>query len=100
VIGGVCGYFMMPKLHGLTHSSYDRSGIESLTEKLMGKVKVVDALTEEVAIIAFDYNSHQPRVFSKFAARHRPDLYDVAISDASEASAAAPVYFDPKILGD
>ena len=66
----------------------------------MGKVKVTDALTEEVAIIAFDYNKHEPRVFSKFSARRDPQTYNVEIADASEASAAAPVFFDPKIIGD
>lgn len=28
------------------------------------------------------------------------NTFDVSISDASEASSAAPIYFDPKVIGD
>jgi patatin-like phospholipase/acyl hydrolase len=67
---------------------------------MFGKVNIREALTEEVFIVSFEYNTQQPRVFSKFAQKIDPTNYDVTFTDAAEASSAAPVYFDPKILGD
>ncbi len=99
LLGAIAGYFLMPSMLAVTKSSYDRSGIDSICKDMMGEVKVTDALTEEVAIIAYDYNAQEPRVFSKFTARQSEKLYDVSIAEASQASAAAPVYFDPKIIG-
>lgn len=58
IVVGVLGFFAMPKIHGLKHSSYDRTGIESLCDKLFGKVQISEALTKEVAIVAYDYTSH------------------------------------------
>jgi hypothetical protein len=35
---------------------------------MFGDVKVADALTPEVNIVAYEYNNHTPRIFSKYAA--------------------------------
>jgi hypothetical protein len=96
----ILGYYAMPILFRLTKSNYDRSGIESICEDMFGEVKVTDALTKEVNIIAYEYNSHEPRIFSKKTAKLNSAIYDVSIADASEASSAAPIYFDPKVIGD
>ena len=97
---GALGFVLMPKLHNLSHSSYNRKGIEGIVEKLFGYVPIADALTKEVCIIAYEYNTHQPRVFSKFSASKLPSVFDVGLGNASEASSSAPVYFDPKVIGD
>ncbi|CDW88051.1 patatin [Stylonychia lemnae] len=97
--GGI-GYILMPKMHALTHSNYDRRGIEGLVTKLFGYVPIQDALTPEVCIIAYEYNTHEPRIFSKFTAKTNPETFNVSIGNASEASSAAPLYFDPKVIGD
>jgi len=65
----------------------------------VGDINIKDAITKEVAIISYDYNNEQPRVFSKFAAGYAPGYYDVKIKDATEGSASAPIYFSPKVLG-
>mgnify|MGYP001003500895 CR=1 FL=1 len=52
------------------------------------------------SIIAYEYNTHEPRIFSKFSAEDKPNFYSVGISNASQASSAAPIYFDPKVIGD
>jgi len=65
---GIAGFFLTPSLYNLSNSSYDRSGIESICDELFGTVKIEDALTKEVVIIAYEYNTHEPRVFSKFSA--------------------------------
>lgn len=79
ILFGFLGYFLMPKLYSASKSSYSRKGIEGVTEKLLGHVNITDALTEEVVIIAYDYNSHEPRIFSKFAARNDPKTYGLEI---------------------
>eukprot|EP00347_Sterkiella_histriomuscorum_P004105 403361733 len=104
LIGGIImaflGWVLMPKFFSLTKSSYDRRGIESICNEMFGNIRIQDALTKEVNIVAYEYNSHQPRVFSKFSSHALPQNYSVGISNASEASSAAPIYFDPKVIGE
>ena len=100
VVFGVIGFFIMPTLYSFTKSNYNRKGIEAVTKRMFGDVKLVDAITEEVCIISYDYNKHEPRLFSKYAATHGKETYGVKISEASEASAAAPIFFDPKTIGE
>lgn len=83
ILGSVIGYFSIPSIYGLSRSSYDRGGIEKLADQLMGTVRVEDALTHEVAIVAYDFNAHEPRVFSKLAAKLDPKKFNVELSDAS-----------------
>jgi len=47
-------------------------------------------------IVAYDYNSQEPRFFSKYFSRENPGIYDVPLDEATGASSAAPIYFDPK----
>lgn len=58
IIMGLLGWVAMPAFYSLTKSSYDRKGIESICEEMFGNVKIQDALTKEVNIIAYEYNSH------------------------------------------
>lgn len=97
---GVIGFLIMPTLYALTGSSYERRGIESICEEMFGDVNINDALTEEVMIVSFEYNTHQPRLFTKWTANLNPDTFNVSLSQASEASSAAPMYFDPKNIGN
>jgi patatin-like phospholipase/acyl hydrolase len=48
-------------------------------------------------VVAYDYNSQQPRFFSKYFAHEDAGIYDVPIGNATGASSAAPTYFDPKV---
>ena len=76
LIGGIImaflGWVLMPKFFSLTKSSYDRRGIESICNEMFGNIRIQDALTKEVNIVAYEYNSHQPRVFSKFSSHALP----------------------------
>ena len=94
------GYILIPKFYALSHSNYNRKGIEGIVEKLFGYVPIKDALTKEICIVAYEYNSHEPRIYSKYSASEDPATFDVGIGNASEASSAAPIYFDPKVIGD
>ncbi len=99
-IGAVLGYLLTPAIYSLTKSSYDRSGIEKICDEMFGDVMLKDALTKEVNIVSYEYNKQQPRIFSKFTSQRDANTFDVSISDASEASSAAPIYFDPKVIGN
>jgi len=87
IIGGVLfffvGWMLMPYVFMLTKSSYDRSGIEAICEEMFGKVKIHDAITNEVNIISYEYNSHQPRIFSKFTDKVGGSNFTVGLSNAS-----------------
>ena len=104
ILGGVIfamlGWVAMPYVFMLTKSSYDRSGIEAICKEMFGKVRIHDAITNEVNIISYEYNSHQPRIFSKFSDATGGSNFTVGLSNASQASSAAPVYFDPKVIGE
>lgn len=100
LILGVLGFILMPWIYRSTHSFYDRRGIESIADEKFGTTALItSALTEEVLIVSYDYNAHKPRLFSKYYANRTPELYNVTFADASEASSAAPIYFDPKVIG-
>jgi len=62
----------------------------------LGAKFVSDFYTNEALITAFDYNSLEPRFFSKYFANMNPEIYNVTIGDSTGASSAAPTYFDPK----
>lgn len=98
---GVLGWFLIPYIYSFTHSSYDRRGIEQICDEIFGNdTNIKDALTEEVMIVAYEYNTHEPRLFTKFTANIDPELYNVTITDAAQASSSAPTYFDPKVIGN
>jgi patatin-like phospholipase/acyl hydrolase len=64
---------------------------------LLGDYSIKDVLSEEVLIVAYDYNSQEPRFYSKYNSRLDPKIYDVKIGEATGASSAAPTFFDPKL---
>ena len=63
----------------------------------LGGARFGEALTDELLVVAYDYNSQEPRFFSKFFAKADPFIYDVPMSEATGASSAAPTFFDPKV---
>jgi len=74
------GLFAMPTLYTLTKSSYDRKGVESICTKMFGNVNILDAVTSEIMIVSFEYNTHQPRIFTKYAARAEPSIFNVSLA--------------------
>jgi patatin-like phospholipase/acyl hydrolase len=96
IIGGVIGYLLPVAVYKLTYSVFDRKGADALFKEYFGDLKVKDAITKEVMIIAFSYNMMQPRFYSKFQARIEPEVYDVTMDLAVAASSSTPGYFYPK----
>jgi len=46
-------------------------------------------------IAAFEFNSNQPRFYSKYFKSELAGYYDVTLAQAAGSSASAPIYFDP-----
>lgn len=84
----------------LDSAMYDRSQLEALMYELIGDRYIKDALTSELMIVAYDYNSQQPRYYSKFFSEEQPKVYDVLFSNATGGSSAAPFYFEPMRILD
>jgi len=80
------------------NSKYDRSGLDSIMTDYYGGKNVEDAITDEVLIVAYEYNSQQPRFYSKYFTNQDPGIYNVTMGNATGASSAAPTFFDPKTI--
>lgn len=81
-----------------TNSLYDREPMEDLMNSLIGKRVISDAITDELMITAYDYNSQKGRLFSKSFAKRNPELLNVKFSLATGSSSAAPIFFEPQII--
>ena len=95
LIGSILG-LAVPGIYGvLNNSLYDRKAIEGLMDELIGKKNISAAMQDELLVVAYDYNSKQPRFYSKHFSQMDEGIYDVAMSYATGGSSAAPVYFEP-----
>mgnify|MGYP006083885917 FL=1 len=80
----------------LSSSLYDRKAIEGLMDDLIGQKNISSAMQDELLVVAFDYNSKQPRLYSKYFAELDANIYDVKMSIATGGSSAAPIFFEPQ----
>jgi patatin-like phospholipase/acyl hydrolase len=97
VVGLILGIKIPALVNMLTHSSYSRASLDNIMQTLLGKYHIEQSLSDEVLIVAYDYNSQEPRFFSKYFAHMEPNIYDVPVGNATGASSAAPTFFDPKV---
>ena len=56
-LGLIVGLFIPPLINKLNHSLYKRDVLEKMMEEYLGGVNIKDALTDELLIVAYDYNS-------------------------------------------
>jgi len=64
-------------------------------EQLIGGKNISDSLFDEMLLVAYEYNSQQPRLYSKYFSNTDKAIYDVKMSLATGGSSAAPFYFEP-----
>ena len=57
-----------------------------------------DALTDELLLMSYSFNDGEPRLYSKYNAQQNPNTYNLSLAQAAEATSAAPIYFDPKVI--
>ena len=100
LLGVILGFGVPTIWNKLGNALYDRSAITNLMNELIGVYHVKDAITDEVCIVAYDYNSQSPRLYSKYLSNKVPGIYDVKMSVATAGSSAAPAYFAPNSYYD
>ena len=66
-------------------------------QDLLGSYNIKDVLSDEILIVAYDYNSQEPRFYSKYFSQVDSAIYDIPVGNATGASSAAPTFFDPKL---
>jgi patatin-like phospholipase/acyl hydrolase len=79
----------------LGFSLYDRAGLELQLNKYYGNLTFNDILTNELLVNSYDFNSKQPRFFSKYFMQHDQGNYEVPLRTAVGGSSSAPAFFDP-----
>ena len=66
--GVVAAYYGPLYLGKFEISLYKRDGLDELTKAYFGTKNVEDALTDEILLVAYEFNTHQPRFYSKYFA--------------------------------
>jgi patatin-like phospholipase/acyl hydrolase len=60
-----------------------------------GNLTFEDLAVEELMAISYEYNSKNPRFFSKYFLESDPGRYNVYLRQAVGGSSSAPTYFNP-----
>ena len=76
---------------------FSRSGLDAAYDEFVGDTLISEAITDELFIIAYDYNNQEPRFYSKKFIELDPGVYNVSIGFASGASASMPGGFPPQV---
>ena len=95
IIGVFLGVTVPIVYRAFTNSLYDRRSLEGLMDEMIGDRNISDAMFNEILLVAYEYNSHSPRLYCKYNSDREPNIYDVKMSLATGGSSAAPIYFDP-----
>lgn len=96
----VLGIAIPKGIDRLSHANYNRASLDHIMHELLGQYSFNQALTDELLVVAYDYNSQEPRFFSKYFANMYESIYGVSIGNATAASSAAPTFFDPRVQVD
>lgn len=65
---------------------------------MIGKRNMTEMMVDEIMITAYEFNSQQPKLFTKYGAETEPNRYQVLASNATGSSSAAPGFFEPQII--
>jgi patatin-like phospholipase/acyl hydrolase len=96
MLGIVLGSTLPQGIKALNSSLYKRYKLEKLMGLYLGDNSFDNLLTDELMVVAYDYNAQEPRFFSKYFDFEDPGVYNVPVGNATGASSAAPLYFEPK----
>ena len=66
LIGLIISYGVPALIFKLQSARYNRHKLELLMEDCLGEANLTDAITDELLIVAYDYNSQEPRFYSKY----------------------------------
>jgi len=83
IIGVILGVVLAPltlKVWNFAgYSIYDRSGLDAVTKEKLGPYGWNNIIVDDLIITAYEYNSKQPRFYSKYFNRLDPGFYDLLI---------------------
>jgi len=117
LLGIFAGYFVPWVINRVTHATYQRVELEKIMDHYLGDSTFEQILTDECMVVAYDYNSQEPRFYSKWYTQRKRGIYGetkqfikdengeptgeteevaLALGDATGASSAAPTFFDPR----
>ena len=65
-LGAILGKVVPLTINKLLNPLYSREKLDETMRDLLGKNYMDQALSDEVIMVAYDYNSQQPRLFSKY----------------------------------
>lgn len=68
-LGLVFSIVVMKVFAKLSKPKYNRTSLEQVMKDRLGHYKVTDAMSDELLITAYDYNSQEPRFYSKYFAK-------------------------------
>jgi len=80
----------------VSSATYDRSGLEEGTEIYFKNKTWDDIAVDELVVNAYEFNSQQPRFYSKYFRHAKKGTHNVMLRTAMGGSGAAPIYFDPE----
>lgn len=83
IIFGFFGYWLMTKIAMLFYPNYDRSGIQKVCNDYFGDATLDNVLTEEIALVSFEYNLQRPMIYSKYYASIDPFVQRMNVSYAA-----------------
>ena len=85
-------------VEGLADEKYDDDGLEQALGRYLGDARLRDAVTD-LLIPSYDTERRRPEFFKSTRAREDP-ARDLPLRDVARATASAPTYFQPALLGD
>ena len=56
-MGIIVGVILPPIIDKVTSASYDRGGLDNIMEELLGEYYIKDALSHELMVVSYEYNS-------------------------------------------
>ena len=56
----------------------------------------ISAALAEICIVAYSVTKQEARIYSKYMAKHDPDIYNLSLFDAASATSSAPMYWELK----
>lgn len=95
ILGGGLGFGIPDLLLMLGKSKFSRKSLDNIMTGYFGARRFPEILTNELLVVSYEYNSQEPRFFSKYMTQENPGIYNTTIGNATASSSAAPTYFNP-----
>ena len=94
-LGALVAAAVIYGIYFTAESTYNRGKFDNFIKSRFGELKMKDAITAELMLVAYAYNIREPRFYTKHTALTQPKTFDIPIAEAVEASISFPGYFKP-----